>query len=197
MGILLSSISIASGFNVSSAGFLREMKRLFIYVTVLSLLLLSSAFGGDCLPGTTSVVWSIDEIAGLASQKFSCGDLAEVIALASAESGFKPFCVSANNILGMADYSEDSGLWQMNDLRKNLEFEYGSGVGQDERNPQAHRCGLNPECNLDYTYRVWKLDGGFSSKRWHAYQTKDYYVALAIADQFIRDHPEYMEQCHR
>lgn len=172
------------------------MKRLFIYLTVWFFLFLSSAFGGDCLPGTTGVVWSMEEVAGLASQRFSCEDLAEAIALASVESGFRPFCVSANNISGMTNYSEDSGLWQMNDLRKNLNFEYGSGARQDERNPQAHRCGLNPECSLDYTYRVWKLDGGFSSKRWHAYQTNDYYKALSIARQFIRDHPEYLEQCH-
>lgn len=172
------------------------MKRLLIYATVWSFVFLSSAFGGDCLPGTEGVVWSIDEVAGLASQRFSCEDLAQAIALAYAESGFRLFCVSANNIAGMANYSEDSGLWQMNDLRKNLNFEYGSGILQDERNPQAHRCGLNPECNLDYTYRVWKKDGGFNSKRWHAYQTNDYYKALAIAKQFIRDHPEYLEQCH-
>ena len=168
----------------------------FIYVTALFFIFLSPAFGGDCLPGTTGVVWPIDEIAGLASQKFSCENLVQVIALAYAESGFKPFCVSANNISGSTNYSEDSGLWQMNDLRKNLNFEYGSGKNQDERNPQAHRCGLNPECNLDYTYRLWKLDGGFSTKRWHAYQSKDYYTALTIVRQFIREHPEYLEQCH-
>jgi len=170
--------------------------RLHLYLTIWFFLFLSSAFGGDCLPGTTGVVWSIDEVAGLASQKFSCEDLAQVIALASAESGFKPFCVSANNVSGTANYSEDSGLWQMNDLRKNLEFEYGTGGGQDERNPQAHRCGLNPECSLDYIYRIWKLDGGFSSKRWHAYQTNNYYAALDLAHQFIKDHPEYLKQCH-
>ena len=147
------------------------------------------------MPGTTGVVWSLDEIAGLASQKFFCDDLAQAIALAQAESGFKPFCVSANNISGMANYSEDSGLWQMNDLRKNLDFEFGSGDRQDERNPQAHRCGLNPECNLDYTYRIWKQDKGFNAKRWHAYQTKDYDAALVDARQFVRDHPEYLEQC--
>ena len=83
------------------------------------------------MPGTTGVVWSLDEIAGLASQKFFCDDLAQAIALAQAESGFKPFCVSANNISGMANYSEDSGLWQMNDLRKNLDFEFGSGGNKD------------------------------------------------------------------
>ena len=168
----------------------------FIYVILWLFLLLTPSFGGDCLPGTTGVVWSIDEVAGLASQKFSCDDLSRAIALAAAESGLKPFCVSANNISGRANYSEDSGLWQMNDLRKNLEFEYGGGVHQDQRNPLAHRCGLNPQCNLDYTYRVWKMDGGFTTKRWHAYQTNDYYAALTIAWQYLRDHPEYLDQCH-
>jgi len=172
------------------------MKSLLIFTIVWSFAFLSSVLGGDCLPGTTGFVWSMEEVAALASQKFSCEDLTEAIALAAAESGLNPFCVSANNISGMNNYSEDSGLWQMNDFRKNLNFEYGSGDRQDERNPQAHRCGLNPECNLDYTYRVWELDGGFSSKRWHAYQTNDYYKALAVARQFIRDHPEYLERCH-
>jgi len=141
------------------------------------------------------VVWSIDEIAGLASQKFSCEDLAEAVALASAESSFRPFCVSANDIPGEV-YSEDAGLWQVNDLRKNLDFEYGRGGNQDERNPQAHRCGLSPECSLDYIYRVWKLDKGFSSKRWHAYQTSNYYTALALARHFVKSHPEYAQQCY-
>ncbi|MEI7998339.1 MAG: transglycosylase SLT domain-containing protein [Candidatus Omnitrophota bacterium] len=172
------------------------MKRIYIYAIAWFFMLLSSTYGGDCLPGTEGVVWSIDEVAGLASQKFSCDDLAQAIALAYAESGFKPFCVSANSTPGMKNYSEDCGLWQMNDLREDLNFEYGSDSREDQRNPCAHRCGLNPECNLDYTYRLWQGDKGFTSRRWHAYQTERYFAALAVARQFLRDHPEYLEQCH-
>ncbi|MDE2027417.1 MAG: transglycosylase SLT domain-containing protein [Candidatus Omnitrophica bacterium] len=172
------------------------MKYFCCCLILFSFILPEPAFSGDCLPGTTEAVWPIDEVAGLASQKFSCEDLAEAIALAHAESGFKPFCVSSNGRPGTAGYSEDAGLWQMNDLRKNLSFEYAAGP-QNQRNPEAHRCGLDPECNLEYTYRLWLADKGFNTRRWHGYQTEDYYVELAAARQFIRSHPEYLQQCRQ
>lgn len=165
------------------------------YLKVMALIMGARlCIAADCEPGTTTPVWTIDQVAALASRVFSCTDLKQAIAVAYAESGFRPNCVSTNSD---SAHSQDTGLWQMNDLRRNLFFQYG-GDPADQRNPQAHACGLNPSCNLSYTYRLWQYGGpgkgqpnAFTQGIWHAFGNTQYNGYYPTASQFVDAHPEY------
>lgn len=166
------------------------MKRRFIVCCFVLAIACRPLLAGDCEPGTGTPVWTIDQVASLASRAWSCQDLAEAIALAHAESQFRPYCVSTNT-----DGSQDTGLWQINDLRKNLFFWLGMGP-QNQRNPQAHTCGLDPTCNLTYTHRLWQYGGigkpqafAFTQDIWHAFGDDDYNTYLPVASAFVNSHP--------
>ncbi|HVO61695.1 MAG TPA: hypothetical protein VMT53_12225 [Terriglobales bacterium] len=155
-----------------------------------------------CQTNNGTTVWTIDQVADLASRSFSCddGSLAQAIALAYAESGFDTQNVShnaANPTYNCKIANDDYGLWQMNDCRANLFWDYGKGP-QQTLNPVAAACGLDPVCNLGYTHRLWEYGGpgkgvpqAFTQSIWHAFGTTSYNNELSIAQQFLASHPKY------
>jgi hypothetical protein len=175
-----------------------------LLISVLSVLPVSA---GDCEIGTDKPVWTIDKVAALASRVFSCDNdvLAQAIALAYAESGFSPNCISDNaanpgNNCQIA--SHDSGLWQMNDCRANLFWNYGNDGGiQQSLNPKAQKCGLDPSCSLGYLRQLWGYGGNgkgvpnaFTQSIWHAYGNTAFNGELVIAQAFLDSNPQYCKQ---
>jgi len=85
-------------------------------------------------------------------------NLAQAIALVGAESEeengtYYPGCISQN---GDSLNTEDWGLWQMNNTRTNLYFEFG-GDPPDQVNQAAEACAIDPICASNYAYRLWAL----------------------------------------
>jgi hypothetical protein len=138
-----------------------------------------------------------EQVAHIAAEAGFAGEsLAQAIALSYAESSWVANLGSGPNKDKYGSY--DYGLWQMNNTRANLFFDFGQGP-QTEVNPDVANC--DPACNAAYTYTLWKYGGpnkkgppcAFNSTKWHAYGGKEYQKELPRARKFLMSDPTYRE----